>query len=218
VLSDIYSRYAQLLEATDKEFERVRDLFIERMQCRKGCSSCCTQLFSISAIEAAYLSRAFKALDPEYQEEMRRKARDYLAELLGTEVDESQSIEEHSKLVGPALDRQVGRKYIPCPALKDDACTVYDHRPIIARKYGIPLWNPKNPKVLQACELNFQAGEAIDGEGLVEPQMELEYQWLYFKTGVHQTLELPDMVATVASSILFDYEAVLEERIAAASG
>ena len=218
MLSDIYSRYAQLLEATDKEFGRVRDLFIERMQCRKGCSSCCTQLFSISAIEAAYLSRAFKALDSESQEEMRLKARAYLAELLGTGVDESQSIEEHGKLVGPALDRQVGRKYIPCPALKDDACTVYDHRPIIARKYGIPLWNPKNPKVLQACELNFQAGEAINGEGLVEPQMELEYQWLEFKTDVHQALELPNVVATVASAILFDYEAVLEERIAAASG
>ena len=90
MLSNIYQEYRELLEDVDQEFNRVRDIFIERMQCRKGCSSCCSQLFSISAIEAAYISRAVKLLDPEAQEEMRQKARAYLAELTGTEVDETQ--------------------------------------------------------------------------------------------------------------------------------
>ena len=213
MLSEIYRVYAEMLAEVDQEFDRVRNIFIERMQCRKGCSSCCSQLFSISAIEAAYISRAVKQLDPEPREGMRRSARAYLAELTGDEVDETQSIEEHSVVVSAALDKYIGRRYIPCPALKDDACAVYSHRPIIARKYGIPLWNPKNPRVLQACELNFKAGEVIEGEGLVEPQMELEYRWLAFKTGVHEDLGLPDVVATVASAILFDYEALLEEKI-----
>ena len=44
--------------------------------------------------------------------------------------------------------------------------------------------------------------------------MELQYRWLAFKTAVHQQLELPDVVATVASAILYDYEALLEEKIA----
>ena len=218
MLSNIYQEYRELLEDVDQEFNRVRDIFIERMQCRKGCSSCCSQLFSISAIEAAYISRAVKLLDPEAQEEMRQKARAYLAELTGTEVDETQGLEEHSKIVSEALERLVGRYHIPCPALVDDACTIYTHRPIIAHKYGIPLWNPKNPRVLQACELNFKAGEEIKVDGLVEPQMELEYRWLAFKTSVHQDLDLPDVVATVASAVLFDYEAMLEEKIALKAG
>ena len=45
--------------------------------------------------------------------------------------------------------------------------------------------------------------------------MELEYRWLALKTGV---LDLPDVVATVASAVLFDYEAVIEEKVARQTG
>lgn len=95
----------------------------------------------------------------------------------------------------------------------DDACSIYGNRPILARKYGIPLWNPKKPNVLQACELNFTDGEVIEAEGLVEPQMQLEYRWLSFKNSVDEQLDLPDLVATVASAVGFDYEALLEDGI-----
>ena len=217
-LDGIYRLYSDLLLEVDREFDRVRNIFIDKMQCRKGCSSCCSQLFSVSLIEAAYISRGVKSLDPSSQEEMRGKARAYLAELTGVEVDESESIEAHSQAIAPALEKLAGRHHIPCPALKDDACTIYNHRPIIARKYGIPLWNPKNPRVLQACELNFEAGEEINGDGLVEPQMELDYRWLALKNGVLQDLDLPEVTATVASAILFDYEAVLERSITQKTG
>ena len=213
-LSSIYRTYEELLSDVEQEFNRVRDIFIERMQCRRGCSSCCNQLFSISAIEAAYISKSVKALDPQAQKLMRQKALAYLKELTGTDVDESQTIEAHSQVVGDALNRLVGRYHIPCPALVDDACTIYSHRPIIARKFGIPLWNPKNPNSLQACELNFKPGEVIEAEGLVEPQVKLEYRWLEFKNRINQELSLPNVVATVASAIVFDYEEFLENNIA----
>ncbi len=214
MLSSIYRIYEDLLAEVDQEFKRVSNIFIDRMQCRKGCSSCCSQLFPISAIEAAHISRAVKELPPDVQEGMRRKAHDYLAELIGPKFDGAQGIEEHGKSVSAALDKSVGKRYIPCPALEDDACSIYSHRPIIARKYGIPLWNPKNPRVLQACELNFKAGEVIEAEGVVEPQMEMEYRWLAFKQSVDQELDLPEVVATVASAVLYDYDAFLEERAA----
>ena len=218
VLADIYSRYAHLLESVEQEFNRVRDIYIDRMQCRKGCSSCCSQLFAISAVEAAYISHAVKELDDDTRVAMRQRARDYLAELTGAAIDEAQNLEDHGRLIGSYLERLVGRRHIPCPALKDDACTVYSNRPVMARKWGIPLWNPNNPRVLQACELNFKKGEVIEADGLVEPQIELEYRWLSFKVAVHEELDLPDIVATVASAILFDYEALLEEKIAQKAG
>ena len=208
-LSSIYRTYEELLSDVEREFNRVRDIFIDRMQCRKGCSSCCTQLFSISAIEAAYISKAIKALGPQERSEMRHKALTYLTELTGTEIDENQSIEDHSQLVGDAVNRLAGLHHIPCPALVDDACSIYSHRPVIARKFGIPLWNPKNPNSLQACELNFKPGEVIEAEGLVEPQVMLEYRWLEFKNQVNEELDLPNVVATVASAIVFDYEEFL---------
>ncbi len=208
-LSSIYRTYEELLADVEREFDRVRNIFIERMQCRKGCSSCCTQLFSISAIEAAYISKAVKALGPRERSEMRRKALAYLAELTGAEVDENQSIEDHSRLVRDTLGRLAGRRHIPCPALVDDACSIYSHRPIIARKFGIPLWNPKNPNVLQACELNFKPGEVIEAEGLIDPQVKLEYRWLELKNRVNEELDAPDVAATVASAIVYDYEEFL---------
>ena len=213
-LSSIYRTYEELLSDVDQEFNRVRDIFIERMQCRRGCSSCCNQLFSISAVEAAYISKAVKALDPQAQKLMREKALAYLKELTGSDVDQNQSVEAHGEVVGEALNRLVGLHHIPCPALDDDACTIYSHRPIIARKFGIPLWNPKNPNSLQACELNFKPGEVIEAEGLVEPQIKLEYRWLEFKNRINQELSLPNVVATVASAIVFDYEEYLENSIA----
>ena len=213
-IESIYRTYEELLFSVEQEFNRVRDIFIEKMQCRNGCSSCCSQLFSISAVEAAYISRAVKELEPHTAQLMREQARAYLQELTGDDVEEAQGIEAHSQVVEEALSRLAGRRHIPCPALKDDSCTIYSHRPVMARKWGIPLWNPKNPQSLQACELNFKPGEVIEVDGLVEPQIALEYRWLEFKTRIQEELDLPKLVATVASAIVFDYEAYLENKIA----
>ena len=96
--------------------------------------------------------KGFKGLDAETRETMRQGALAYLKEVTGVEVNE-------------ALDRLLGRCHIPWPALKDDVCVIYGHRPVIARKWGIPLWNPKRPDELQARELNFKPGEVIEAEG-----------------------------------------------------
>ena len=144
---------------------------------------------------------------------MRENARAYLKELTGVEVEEADGIEAHSHVAEAALKRLAGLHHIPCPALKDEACTIYSHRPVMARKWGIPLWNPKNPNSLQACELNFKPGEVIEMDGLVEPQILLEYQWLEFKTRIQDELDIPKLVATVASAIVFDYESYLEDKI-----
>ena len=45
--------------------------------------------------------------------------------------------------------------------------------------------------------------------------MELEYRRLSFKLNAHEELDLPDIVA---SAILYDYEAMLQEKIARKQG
>ena len=64
-LGEIYREYLLLLKDVEGEFNRVSSMFSERMQCRKGCSMCCSQLFGISFIEAAYISHGVKELDNE---------------------------------------------------------------------------------------------------------------------------------------------------------
>jgi len=191
--ADVFDAYEKHLADVDREFRRVADRFSDRMQCRKGCSMCCSQMFSISLIEAAFISRAVKALPDDERARLQAAAREYLDRApVGDDGQES-------ILPRPGLR-------IPCPALKDDACSVYHARPIICHKWGIPVFNPVKPLELQACELNFRPGEAIDVDGLLEPQVALLEDWIELK----KRAAAPRERATVAEAILFDYEALLK--------
>jgi Fe-S-cluster containining protein len=184
-----FAEYEQHVAAVDSEFRRVYELFSERMQCRRGCSMCCSQMFSISRIEAAYISRAVKSMPVEEQERLRSEARSY--------------VEQASSLTGgeQGVQPRPGLR-LPCPALKGDACTIYEARPIICRKWGIPLFNPKKPMELQACELNFRPGEEIEVEGLMEPQVSLLEEWVQIKDRARKHIEHFEKRVTVAEAIL----------------
>jgi len=197
----VLEEYARHARSVEGEFRRVAELFSERMQCRRGCSMCCSQMFSISIIEAAFISRAVKALDEGERERLRESARAYLAEakkIAGAAPDEG----EETITPRPGLR-------LPCPALKGDACSIYNARPLICRKWGIPLFNPKRPTELQACELNFRPGEEVDVDGLLEPQVALLEEWVDIKDRARRSLGHPKVTATVAEAILYDYEELL---------
>ena len=69
----------------------------------------------------------------------------------------------------------------PCPVLDDEGCCgLYEHRPRICRKYGVPLWHPDRPHELHACRLNFTDGAPadLDVEALVEAQAEWARDWI----------------------------------------
>jgi Fe-S-cluster containining protein len=94
-----------------------------------------------------------------------------------------------------------------CPALEDGACQIYEHRPLICRKYGIPLYNPQKPDRVFACELNFQPGEEILDEQLVQIHTKLfndatEVQAEYNRQGGRRDTK----PINVARAILEDFE------------
>jgi Fe-S-cluster containining protein len=195
---EAYLRHARAVEG---EFRRVSEIFSDRMQCRRGCSMCCSQMFSISLIEAAFISRAVKTLDETERERLRTAARKYMVEakkIIGASEDDGEE----------AITPRPGLR-LPCPALLGDACSIYAARPLICRKWGIPLFNPKRPMELQACELNFRPGEEVDIDGLLEPQVALLEEWVEIKDRARRSLKYPKVTATVAEAILYDYEEVL---------
>ncbi len=194
-----YERHAS---SVDAEFHRVFEQFADRMQCGKGCSMCCSQMFSISLIEAAYISRAVKAMPEERRHRLRASARDYIAKARKLTLDNDEDDGEEAITPRPGLR-------LPCPALIDDACSIYDARPLICRKWGIPLFNPKKPVELQACELNFRPGEEVDITGLLEPQVSLLEEWVELKDQTRKTLRHPKMTTTVAEAIMYDFEDIL---------
>jgi Fe-S-cluster containining protein len=190
------TEYEKYVAAVDSEFRRVYDLFANRMQCRRGCSMCCSQMFSISLIEAAYVSRAVKAMPADERARLRAEAETYLERARETISSED------------GLKPRPGLR-LPCPALKGDACSIYNARPIICRKWGIPIFNPKEPIQLQACELNFKPGEEIEMDGLLEPQVSLLEQWVELKDRARKGVAEFETRVTVAEAILGDYDEVL---------
>lgn len=205
-LDELFQSYEAHVSGVDREFRRVFDRFADRMQCRRGCSMCCSQMFSISLIEAAYISKAIKAMPEEERERLRSSAREYVARVKQlTSGDHEQGDEGINVRPGARL---------PCPALKGDECSIYDARPIICRKWGIPIFNPKKPLEIQACHLNFKPGEEIDMNGLIEPQVALLEEWVELKGHASRELNHPKMTATVAEAILEDYEQILEDQAA----
>jgi len=194
--------YADHLSAVDGEFRREADIFKERIHCGRGCSMCCSQMFSISTIEAAYISKAIKAMPDAERERLREAAREYVDRARTLTGAEGSTGEEQSITPRPGLR-------LPCPALHNDACTIYEARPIICRKWGVPVFNPKKPMELQACELNFRPGEEIDADEIVEPQARLLEQWVELKDRARQQLEQTISSTTVAEALIYDYEEIL---------
>jgi Fe-S-cluster containining protein len=178
--------------AWDAEFRRVHDRFAPQMQCRRGCSMCCSQMFSISSLEAAVIAEAVAALPDAAREQLQARASRYLDEATRAGVVETAGAE-------PSVSPRPGVR-LPCPALEDDACTLYGARPIICRKWGIPVFDPSKPDRLHACELNFRAGDAIDAGELVERQVALLESWVALKDAVQGSL--PARTFTVAEAIL----------------
>lgn len=160
-------RYQQTCREVEQEFERNRRLHGARIQCRSGCSDCCHQLFQITEIEAELIWQGVQAMAPEARERLQAKARDYLA--------------EREKLTGGP--EQWGKlppegTRLACPALTEDgACGIYEHRPLICRRFGMPIFNPDRPDRVVACQLNFKPGDAIEDGQLVQIQTGIHHRW-----------------------------------------
>ena len=71
-------RYTHVVEGYAAEFERNQQLHGERIRCRRGCDDCCHQLFQISELEAAEVSRGVQKLPQKVQLRVRERAAVYL--------------------------------------------------------------------------------------------------------------------------------------------
>jgi Fe-S-cluster containining protein len=150
-------RYREIVAEVDAEFRRNRTLHGNRIQCRSGCSECCHQLFRITEIDADHIANALAAMASADREALRDRARTYLDAL---------------QQLPPESPRRLG-----CPALVDGVCTIYESRPLICRKFGMPLYNPEKPDRIFACELNFRSGEEIHDPDLIQIQTRIHNNW-----------------------------------------
>lgn len=192
-------RYSKICRDWASEFSRNRSLHGSRIQCRPGCSDCCGQLFQITELEAAVISAAVTKMSEPGRAALRTKAELYTTQRRALIAQRGET-EAWGSLPPPG-------SRLPCPALTaDGACGIYEARPLICRKFGIPLYYADKPGQVFACELNFRNGDAIDDGELIQIQTALHAEWKqvqrdYDAAGGHRD---PDPI-TVARAILEDF-------------
>jgi len=197
-MPDWMSEYHRVSAAYEEEFRRNRQLHGTRIRCERGCSECCHQLFQITELEAVEISRGVRSLPPEQAEVLRARADAYLSarKVLTGAPDEP---EAWGSLPPPG-------SRLACPALDEGACAIYPHRPLICRKFGIPLWNPDRPGRVYACALNFREGDEIADGQLIQIQTALHVDWKGVQAAYSRAGQWRDPDAlTVARAIVEDF-------------
>lgn len=197
-------QFREICTEVEAEFERNRRRYGSRIQCRPGCSECCHQLFQITEVEAAVISAGFRTLEPEVQDRLRKRAVLYL--------------QERRKLVTAAGEPEAWGNLPPpgtrlaCPALEDNVCRIYPWRPLICRKFGMPLYNPDKPGRAFACELNFRDGDQIADSQLVTIQTGIHERWKQLQTDYNAAGGYRDpQPLTVARAMLEDFSDLLSD-------
>jgi Fe-S-cluster containining protein len=193
------SQFLEIAAEWEAEFARNKREYGERIHCRQGCTDCCSQMFQITEIEADYISQGIKRLPQNERESLRERALQYGLQrerILTT----SNAPDVWGSLPPPGLR-------LPCPALEDGSCRIYEYRPLICRKYGIPLYNPRKPDQLFACELNFPPGEELEATDLVQIQTAIQNRWGEIQAEYNASGGYRDpKPITVARAILEDFE------------
>jgi Fe-S-cluster containining protein len=143
----------------------------EHIACRPGCADCCHQSFRVAEIEGGLLRQGLAAADESTRHDIQARARAYRADAR-----------------------------MPCPVLSTDGrCRLYEHRPRICRKYGIPLWHPDRPHEVKTCHLNFRHVHDLEPELILDPQAGWARDWI----ALRRELGLgPSRTQTIAQALL----------------
>jgi Fe-S-cluster containining protein len=174
----VEERYRTIVAAVDAEFARNRELHGNRIRCGPGCTECCHHVFSITTLEAAEVARGVASLPEQLRREIQTRAVEYMER------------------------RLIRGERLPCPALHLGKCSIYEHRPLMCHKFGMPLFNPDKPDRIFACELNFANGEEIHDPDLIQIQTGIHEAWTELKNDSAAMHPPGDERVTVTHAIL----------------
>jgi Fe-S-cluster containining protein len=150
-------KFFDITNLIQKEFDRNLGMYGAKIKCGRGCSECCSQIFSITTLDAYIIQEHIRSLPSERQSQLEQKAKEYTRK---------KSLSTGSNLK------------IPCPSLgAEGECTIYEARPVICRRFGMPIYDYKNPSNIHACHLNFKDGEEIVDADLIPNQTAIGVKW-----------------------------------------
>ena len=158
---DHKENFYDITNLVQQEFDRNLKLYGNKIQCGRGCSKCCSHIFQITLLDGWIITEHVKSLHENERQRLITKAKDYLDNLPLTKGE-----------------YRISGEGLPCPALgAEGECTLYEARPIICRRFGMPIYDYKKPDNVYACDLNFMDGEEINDPLLIPNQTEIGKKW-----------------------------------------
>ena len=157
-LQPFFERYLHWVKAADQLFEKMKGEYPDKVRCGIKCVDCCYAVFDIPLIEALYLNHRFNlGFKGKAKYDKIEKANQIDRKLHKLKREAYKAFEGGMEEGEILLD--MAKKKVRCPLLNDeDACDLYDARPITCRLYGIPL---SIGGVGRTCGLSgFQQGES----------------------------------------------------------
>ena len=134
--ADMLPVYREISDAVTQTVVAREQQAGERITCRKGCSACCKRLYvEVTEAEAYRLHDVVRALP----EQHRRRVESRFASICTQLVDAGIYDDIMSLHVKDEARQQLSTDYyelgIECPFLEDDACSIYQERPLACREY-----------------------------------------------------------------------------------
>jgi len=171
-------RYSQLLHEVSERFGTVQAGHGSEMQCGRGCIRCCHGLFDISLPDALHAALCLGTLPAETRTAVTARAAEchkkIAQQVPGLKAPYLLKMEDEA-IVDRIVTRVPGLR---CPFLgSEDACLIYEHRPLACRLEGIPMVDRRDGLFGEWCELNFTDG--------VSEQAQEDLLWDYY--GLQQT-------------------------------
>src|ERR1051325_4352635 len=137
--------YNRILADADAFFRRVMESQPQHLQCGRGCSLCCYGLFEIGSGDVPVIAEGLEQMHPMRRKKIIRRALELSApNLRELAAEEKEAFFERAQST-------------PCPLLDESgACTMYEHRPLVCRTFGLPLREGRK-YIGDICELNFKS-------------------------------------------------------------
>ncbi|HJY63927.1 MAG TPA: hypothetical protein VJ455_07210, partial [Ignavibacteria bacterium] len=75
---DYKKKFYDITNLVQQEFDRSLELYGDKIQCRRGCSKCCSQIFRITPLDGWIISEHVKSLPDDERNILVEKAREYI--------------------------------------------------------------------------------------------------------------------------------------------
>lgn len=205
--------YRSLVGEADRWFAQALEAHKnEGVQCGRGCYRCCLGPFDISAADALLVAEGYRQANPGQRQALRFRAHAQLGEIRLCAPEwpdpwrvEALTEERFDEICDALSDAR-------CAALADDgSCLIYDHRPLICRLHGLPMYDPTTSRDCGgACDLNFPPYDLESKPALHFAHADFVRRETELIDAIEGQIQRPRVASTVVAAAL--WRAAVEEE------